>query len=59
MKNYLLSQGQWRNTIIEPFPKKTYPQKEVKTKGPNGGEEVITLVDDLSQNHLNYDDIES
>jgi len=59
MKNYLLSQGQWRNAIIKPFPEKIYPQKEVTTKGPNGGEDVITLVDDLSQNHLNYDDIES
>ena len=59
MKNYLLSQGQWRNAIIKPFPEKIYPQKEVRTKGPKGGEDVITLVDDLSQNHLNYDNIES
>ena len=59
MKNYLLSQGQWRNAIIKPFPKKIYPQKEVRTKGPEGGEDVITLVDDLSKTHLNYDDIES
>jgi len=58
MKNYLLSQGQWRNAIIKPFPEKVYPQKEVTTKGPNGGEDVITLVDDLSQHHLNYDNIE-
>ena len=58
MKNYLLSQGQWRNTIIKPFPKKIYPQKEVTTKGPDGGD-VVTQVDDLSQSHLNYDDIES
>jgi len=58
MKNYLLAQGQWRNTIIKPFPKKIYPQKEVLVKDPKGGEDIVTLVDDLSQHHLNYDDIE-
>jgi len=59
MKNYLLSQGQWRNAIIKPFPKRIYPQKEVITKGPEGGDDVVTLKDDVTQNPLNYDDIES
>jgi len=58
MKNYLLSQGQWRNVIIKPFPEKIYPQKEVTTKGPDGGD-VVKQVDNLSQNHLNNNDIES
>jgi len=59
MKNYLLSQGQWRNTIVKPLPERIFPQKEITTKGPEGGDDIVTLVDDLSQTPLNYDDIES
>jgi len=58
MKNYLLAQGQWRNAIINPFPERIYPQKEVITKGPEGGDDIVKLIDDLSQNTLNSDDIE-
>ena len=59
MKNYLLSQGQWRNAIVKPFPERIYPQKEVIVKGLEGGEDTVKLVDEVSQNGLNYDDIES
>jgi len=59
MKNYLLSQGQWCNAIIKPLPDRFYPQKEVITKGPEGGDDIVMLKDDLSQTPLNCDDIES
>ena len=59
MKNYLLSQGQWRNAIVKPLPERNYPQIEVTTKGPDGGDDIITLKDDLSQDPLNLEDIDS
>jgi len=59
MKNYLLSQGQWRNTIIKTLPKRKYPQIEVVTKNPSGGDNIITFKDDLSQDPLNFEDIKS
>ena len=59
MKSYLLSQGQWHNTIIKPLPDRIYLQKEVIIKGPEGGDDIVMLKDDLSQTPLNYDGIES
>ena len=59
MKNYLLSQGQWCGAIMKPLPSMIFPQKEVITKGPEGGDDIITLVDDITQTPLNFDDIET
>ena len=59
MKNYLLSQGQWHGAIMKPLPSTIFPQKEVITKGPEGGDDIVTLVDDITQTPINFDDIET
>jgi len=57
MKNYLLSQGQWRNAIVKPLPKERYPQVEVRTK-QSDDTTVTTFMDDRSQEATNQEDIE-
>ena len=57
MKNYLLSQGQWRNTIVKPLPIERYPQVEIQTKQSNNTT-VTTLTDDKSKGPLNQEEID-